>query len=78
MKSQDVLFSENQLCSLSMWDLLRLIPWGFWCEIFTRHVIVCIEFWLRFEHEIRITRFAINVLFIIVRAEREVRLCETV
>ena len=36
-KCQDVLFSENRFCSLSVWDLLRLTPWVFWCEIFTRH-----------------------------------------
>ena len=28
-KSQDVLFSENRICSLSVWDLLRLTPWVF-------------------------------------------------
>ena len=36
-KSQDVLFAENRFCSLSVWDLLRLTPWVFWSEIFTRH-----------------------------------------
>jgi len=35
-EKQDVLFSENQFCSLSIWDLLRLTPWVFWSEIFTR------------------------------------------
>ena len=29
-KSQDVLFSENLFCSLSVWDILRLTPWVFW------------------------------------------------
>ena len=29
-KRQDVLFSENQFCSLSVWDLLRFTPWMFW------------------------------------------------
>ena len=36
---------------------------------------VSIEFWLRFESQIRSTRFAINFLFITARAERKVRLC---
>jgi len=35
---------------------------------------VSIEFWLRFEAEIRPTGFAINFLFITARAERKVRL----
>ena len=41
-KSQDVLFSENQFCSLSVRDLLRLTPWVFWSEIFTRHWSLCL------------------------------------
>ena len=41
-KIQDVLFSENQFCSLSVWDLLRLTPWVFWCEIFTRRSSLCL------------------------------------
>ena len=41
-KSQDVLFSENRFCSLSVWDLLRLTPWVFWSEIFTRHSSLCL------------------------------------
>ena len=41
-KSQDVLFSENRFCSLSTWDLLRLTPWVFWSEIFTRHSPLCL------------------------------------
>jgi len=28
-KRQDVLFSENRFCSLSVWELLRLTPWVF-------------------------------------------------
>jgi len=36
-KTQHVLFSENRFCSLSVWDSLRLTPWVFWSEIFTRH-----------------------------------------
>jgi len=31
-KIQDVLFSENQFCSLSVWDWLRLTPWVSWSE----------------------------------------------
>ena len=41
-KSQDVLFSKNRFCSLSVWDLLRLTPWVFWSEIFTRHSSLCL------------------------------------
>jgi len=41
-KSLDVLFSENRFCSLSIWDLLRLTPWVFWYEIFTRHSSLCL------------------------------------
>ena len=41
-KSQDVLFSENQFCSLSVWDILRLTPWVFWSEIFTRRSSLCL------------------------------------
>jgi len=32
-KARTFLFSENQFCSLSMWDLLRLTSWVFWSEI---------------------------------------------
>ena len=38
-------------------------------------VIVSIEFWLRFEPQIRPTRLTINFLLITARAERKVRLC---
>jgi len=41
-KSQDVLFSENRFCSLSVWDLLRPTPWVFWSEISTRHSSLCL------------------------------------
>ena len=40
-KIQDVLFSENQFCSLSVWDLLHVTPWVFWSEIFTRRPLLC-------------------------------------
>jgi len=36
---------------------------------------VSIEFWLRFEAQVRPTRLAINFLLITARAERKVRLC---
>jgi len=45
--SQDVLFSKNRFCSLSVWDLLHLIPWVFWSEIFTRHSSLC--YWVLAE-----------------------------
>jgi len=41
-KSQDVLFSENQVCALSEWDLLGLTPWVFWSKIFTRRPSQCL------------------------------------
>ena len=41
-KSQDVLFSKNRFCSLSVWDLLRPTPWVFWSEIFSRHSSLCL------------------------------------
>jgi len=41
-KSQDVFFSENRFCSLSVWDLLRLIPGVFWNENFTTHSSLCL------------------------------------
>jgi len=41
-KSQHVLFSENQFSSPSVWDLLRLTPWVFWSEIFTRCSSPCL------------------------------------
>ena len=36
---------------------------------------VSIEFWLRFEPQIRPTRLTINFLFITARTERKVRVC---
>jgi len=36
------LFLENRFCSLSVWDLLRLTPWVFWYEIFTRRSSLCL------------------------------------
>ena len=50
---------------------LGILVWNF----YQTFVIVSTEFWLRFEPQIRPTRFAINFLFIIARAERKVRLC---
>jgi len=76
MKSQDILFSENRFCSTLGLGLttpysLGLLVWKF----YQTFVIVCIEFWLRFEPEIRPTRFLTNFLFITARVERKVRLC---
>ena len=36
------MFSESHFCSLSVWDLLRLTPWVFWCEIFNRSSSLCL------------------------------------
>ena len=41
-KSQNVLFSKNQFCSLSVWNLLHRTPWVFWYEIFTSHSSLCL------------------------------------
>jgi len=41
-KSQDIFFSENRFCSLSVWVLLRPIPCVFWSENFTRHSSLCV------------------------------------
>jgi len=41
-KRHDVLFSEDQFCSLSVWDLLRLTPWVIWCKIFTTRMSLCL------------------------------------
>ena len=38
-------------------------------------VTVSIEYWMRFDPQIRPTEISINFLFIIARAERKVRLC---
>jgi len=48
-----------------------LLVWNF----YQTFVIVCIDFWLRFEPQIRLTRLTINILFISVRAERKDRSC---
>jgi len=45
------------------------------CNFYQTFVIVSVEFWRRFEPQIRPTRLAINFLFITVRVEREVCLC---
>ena len=50
---------------------LGILVWNFYQTFFT----VSIEFWLRFEPQVRPTRLAINFLFITVRTERKVRLC---
>jgi len=50
---------------------LVILVWN----IYQTFVIVSIEFWLRFEPQIRPTKFAINVVFITASAKRKVRLC---
>jgi len=56
---------------LSMPYSLGVLVWNFYQMFHT----VSLEFWLRFEPQIRPTRQTINVLLIIARAERKVRLC---
>jgi len=41
-KSQEVLISKNQFCSLSVCDLLHLTPWVFWSEFFTTNSWLCL------------------------------------
>jgi len=48
-----------------------LLVWNF----YQTFVIVCIEFWLRFEPQIRPSRFSVNFLFITPWVERKDRLC---
>ncbi len=50
---------------------LGVLIWYF----YQTFVIMYNEFWLRFKPQIPPTRFAINFLFIIAKAERKVRLC---
>jgi len=50
---------------------LGILVWNF----YQTFVVVSIEFWLRFEPQIRPTGFVMNFLFITVRAERKVPLC---
>jgi len=50
---------------------LGILVWNF----YQTSVAVSIEFWLRFQPQIRPTRFAINFLFITARSERKVRSC---
>jgi len=56
---------------LTMPNCLGLLVWTF----YQTFVIVCAEFQLGFEPQIRPTRFAINFLFITARVERRVYLC---
>ena len=44
-------------------------------NFYQRLDIVSIEFWLRFEPQIRLTRLTINFLFVTVRVGGKVRLC---
>ena len=74
-KSGHFLFGKPVLFTLCL-DLttpysLGLLVWKFYLTF----LIVCIEFWLRFESQIRPTRFSTNFLFITARVERNVRLC---
>jgi len=41
-KVRTFFFPENHFCSLSVWNLLRLFPWIFWIEIFTRYSPLCL------------------------------------
>ena len=50
---------------------LGILVWNF----YQTFVTVSVEFWLRFEPQIRPTTLAINFLFITARDERRIRLC---
>jgi len=50
---------------------LGVLVWN----IYQTFVTVCIEFWLRFEAQIRPTKLLINFLLITARAEKKVGLC---
>ena len=50
---------------------LGVLIWNFYHTF----LIVCIELWLRFQPQIRSTKFAMNFLFIIVTNERKFRFC---
>ena len=50
---------------------LGILAWNF----YQTFLIVSTEFWMRFEHQIRPTIFAINFLFITARVQRKVCLC---
>ena len=50
---------------------LGVLVWNFYHTFVTGSI----EFWLRFEAQIRPARLAINFLFVTARAQRKVRLC---
>ena len=58
---------------LGLWmpHSLGILAWNF----YQTFVTLSVEFWLRFEPQIRLTGSAINFLFVTARAERKVRLC---
>ena len=60
------------LKGLVLGPLPSVLIWNLFYQTF---LIVRIELWVRLEPQIRSTRFAINVLFIIVTTERKVRFC---
>ena len=68
-------FGKPVLCTLGLEPTtpysLGILIWN----LYQTFVIVPTEFWLRFEPQIRPTRFEINFLLITARAERKVRLC---
>ena len=50
---------------------LGILVWNF----YQTFVTVSVQFWVRFESQIRPTELAINFLFITARTKRKVRLC---
>ena len=74
-KPERFVFGKLVLFTIGLWLTtpysLGILVWNFY-ETF---VVVSIEFWLRFEPQIRHTRLTINFLFITDRAERKDRLC---
>ena len=76
IKGRMIFFFRKAVLFTLGWDLLRLISMGLlvW-NFYQTFIIVCIEFWMRFEPQIHPTRFAIIFLFITRKDERKVRLC---
>ena len=75
-KIQDAFFFEKPVLFTLGLGLITPYSLGlFVWDIYHTFFIVCANFWLSFDPQIRPTRFAINFLFNTVKGERKVRLC---